>query len=594
MALSETPADAVRWWVAPGLDSALIGPDGLRLDEWLQNGQATIVKQGPHRVVYRVELSDGQVVYIKHNLVPDFRSVLRHLVRPSKARLEFDRAIAVAARGVPTIVPLALGERQAFLGTGDSFLVTRGLDDTQTLNSFLAATLVPLPPARQARVRQRLAAALGRFVAHLHDAGIRHNDLHAANILVRLTADDHPRLYLIDLSAVRLGPCLDRPASRDNLVLLTRWFVPRSSRADRLRFWRAYYEARGVGIWPRGSRGHREHFALAGAIEEGALKSTLAFWKNRDPRCFGSNRHFRRLRRPGLVGHAAADFDSPLLPVLLADPDALFRQPGVRLLKDSRSSTVAELECLTNGVARRLIFKRFRVADWTDPWAALLRPSPALRSWLFGHGFRERCLPTARPLVVLHRVQAGLLREGYLLAEKIERAVDLHAFVARLTELPAEQARRRLRLALDALARTVRHLHRCRLSHRDLKAANLFIDPNLDCQRSPFLPVDAGAPGAPISNLLPLPASPVWFIDLAGVSLHGRLARSRRVQNLARLHASFHQSQALTRTDKLRFLRCYLLWNLVGRGTWKTWWRAIDRATLRKVARNGRRGRLLT
>jgi tRNA A-37 threonylcarbamoyl transferase component Bud32 len=583
----------IRWWAAPGLENQLLGPEGLRLNEWLKSGQATVVKKGPHRVVYRVALTDGQVVYIKHNLVPDFRALLRQTVRPSKSRHELDRAIAVAACGVSTITPLALGERQAFLGAGDSFLVTRALEETQTLNSFLAGTLVPMPPARSASIRQRLATALGQFVAQFHDAGIRHNDLHAANILLQLTGDDQLRLYLIDLSAVRLGPRLDWPASRANLVLFTRWFLTRSSRADRLRFWRAYYEKRGLGAWPRGS-GPREHFVLAREIERRAFESSLAFWKNRDPRCLGSNRHFRQLQRPGLVGYVVADFDCPLLKELLNDPDAVFRQPGARLLKDSRSSTVAEVEVNITGVSRRLILKRFRVADWTDPWAALVRPSAALRSWVHGQGFRERCLPTARPLLVLHRVQGGLLREGYLLAEKIENAVDLHAFVAHLTDLPPARSRHLLRLAVDVVARTIRHLHRCELSHRDLKATNLLIETDLDRPRSPFLPIDAGVLADNIPNLLPLPASPVWFIDLVGVSLHGKLSRARRSQNLARLHASFHQSQCLTRTDKLRFLRVYLLWNLAGRGAWKHWWRAIERATERKVARNHRRGRCLT
>jgi hypothetical protein len=93
---------------------------------------------------------------------------------------------------------------------------------------------------------------------------------------------------------------------------------------------------------------------------------------------------------------------------------------------------------------------------------------------------------------------------------------------------------------------------------------------------------------------LPLPASSVWFIDLVGVRLHARLTLSRRVQNLARLNASFYQSRALTRTDRLRFLRAYLLWNLHGRGTWKRWWRAIAAATEAKAARNARSGRILT
>ena len=69
--------------LAPGLRDDLLGQEGLRLKEWLAAGQAQLVKQGPHRLVYRVTLSAGQVVYVKHNLLPDARAWLRQLVRIS-------------------------------------------------------------------------------------------------------------------------------------------------------------------------------------------------------------------------------------------------------------------------------------------------------------------------------------------------------------------------------------------------------------------------------------------------------------------------------------------------------------------------------
>ncbi len=78
-----------------------------------------------------------------------------------------------------------------------------------------------------------------------------------------------------------------------------------------------------------------------------------------------------------------------------------------------------------------------------------------------------------------------------------------------------------------------------------------------------------------------------------GLDLYRRLPRGRRVQNLARLHASFHRHPGVTRTDRLRFLRVYLLWGLRGRGDWKTWWRAVEQVTQAKIARNVRNGRPL-
>src|SRR5260370_42021977 len=88
----------------------------------------------------------------------------------------------------------------------------------------------------------------------------------------------------------------------------------------------------------------------------------------------------------------------------------------------------------------------------------------------------------------------------------------------------------------------------------------------------------------PATSHWPPATGKVWLIDLVGVKRHRRLSRRRRVQNLARLHASFFHSTALTRTDKLRFLRTYLHWGLFGRDGWQRWWREIEIATKAKIA----------
>jgi hypothetical protein len=266
-----------------------------------------------------------------------------------------------------------------------------------------------------------------------------------------------------------------------------------------------------------------------------------------------------------------ADLDRGALAPLLADPDEPFRRPSVVLLKASRSSTVAEFDLPVGGQLRSVIYKRFRVTSWSDPWAALVRRSPALRSWVHGHGLRERLLPTPRPLAVLHRRRRGLCYEGYLLTEKVENALDLRAFVADLASRPPAERRTRLRRCIDDVAGLVRELHHRRLLHRDLKAANLLVTPG----QSPANP------------------APISLIDLVGVTRPIKVRRQQRVRNLARLHASFHQHPGLTRTDKLRFLRVYLQWGLFGRERWKCWWRRIDSATQAKVRRNARNGRPL-
>ncbi len=605
----------MRWWIAPRYQDLFLGPAGLRLEEWLRNGQAHLVKEGAHRRVYRVALS-GLTFYLKHNRVPDWKTWLRQLIRPSKARMEFDRVQAVASRGVCTVEPLALGEHQAFLTSGESMLITRSLDGTQQLNAFLATTLNTMETGRQTRLRQHLARGLGLLVARLHAAGILHQDLHPANILIRLDDDDRPVLFLIDLNGVQVGGPLGWRASRANLIVLNRWFVLRSSRADRLRFWRAYCEARGLELRGSAERGARRvkpsnkaraprsslrappstpprpGLDLAQELEHATWASNLGFWKYRDRRYLRNNRYFRRLHGAGVVGHAVADLDAQAVTDLVADPDEPFRRPGVRLLKDAPSSTVIEMDMLVDGRPRAVIYKRFRVTSWSAPWGSLLHQSKALRSWMYGQGFRDRCLPTARPLAVLHRCRRGLFFEGYFLAEKIENAQELHHFLADLDRLPPSERQGVLRRRLDEVARLIRELHRRHLSQRDLKAANILVSCNHQPPATPYQPVEAPACTL-IPNSLPIPTTSVWLIDLVGVQRFRRLPRDRRVQNLARLNASFCENPELTRSDRLRFLRVYLQWGLRGRENWKAWWRDVAQATQRKVLRNLRIGRPL-
>ena len=572
-------ASGVRWQAAPELiDRGVLGPDGLRLADG-----AAIVKHGPHCTVYRVA-RPGLDVHVKHYHPADARSRARSLLRESKARAEAGRAREAAARGVPTLEPLAVGEASAGAAARGSFLVTRTVDGARTLTAFLEEELPAFAPARRARVRQSLAVALGRLLARMHDAGVVHADLHPGNLLLRLGPGDEPDLYLIDLYAVRLGPPLDWPRGRDNLVVLNRWFILRAARPDRLRCWRAYRAARALPSgWPLNGAGARD---AAREIERCTVISNLRFWRSRDRRCLGGNRWFRRVRSGAAAGHAAADVDSAVLAPLLADPDEPFRRPGVVVLKDSPSSSVIEFDLPVGGVPRRVIYKRFAVTSWTDPWASLFRPPPALRSYVMGHGLRLRGLPTPRPLAVWHRTRFGLRREGYLLTEKVPGARELPDHVAALGRRAPAERRAALRDLIHQAGRLLAALHDRRLSHRDLKGANLLVNA-VPCYVSSRGAVEGRADHAASMQ------QQIWFIDLVGVRRQAVLSPRLRARNLARLYASFHGRGMLTRTDLLRFLRAYLGWALRGWSDWKAWWGAAARAFRAKVRRNRRNRRPL-
>jgi tRNA A-37 threonylcarbamoyl transferase component Bud32 len=577
--LLESRCGNVRWFLRPecaGQRDHLLGPAGLRLDEWLASGAATILKQAPHRTLYRVVLP-GLDFHLKHYPVRDRRAWLRGLFRPARARLEYDRTQALIDRGVPTCEPLAVGEAPRA-----SYLITRTLPGTVPLNLFLEQVPSDWPVQNHARFRQRLAMALARLLAGMHDGGVTHHDLHPGNILLRIDKDDEPRLYLIDTLMVRLGPPLARRAARHNLVILNRWFSLRSQRSDRLRFWLAYSRARTTG-----SAVEKDPHALWATVrdlERRTLRSNLRFWRSHDERCVENNRWFHRVRIGDAVGHAVADLDETTLASLLSEPDAWRQQPERCVIKESPTSAVVAFPLETAGRSIQVIGKHF-AARPLGGLAALVRPAPALRSWVLGHGLRLRCLPTPRPLAVWHRSRNGLLTDGYLLTERVPDAVDLKAFVEHLAGRRPAERQQRLRRLIDQAGRLLALLHERHMSHRDLKAANLLVSP------VPAIITSRGI--APMTAVAPDGGDHLWLIDLVGVRRHGKMWRSRKVRDLARLHASFHNHPGLTRTDKLRFLRIYLRWGLLGRRRWKRWWQEIAAATAAKVQRNLRNQRPL-
>src|SRR6266511_4933318 len=80
----EITSGNVQWRLAAEHRALLLDESGLRLAEWLKNGQARVIKHARHRTVYQVRLP-GLHFFLKQNHVADVRARLREWVRPGKA-----------------------------------------------------------------------------------------------------------------------------------------------------------------------------------------------------------------------------------------------------------------------------------------------------------------------------------------------------------------------------------------------------------------------------------------------------------------------------------------------------------------------------
>ena len=510
-------------------------PDGEAVLHHLGGSGGLVVKENLQRTITRHETPTG-AVYVKVCRVNTPRAFARELLRPAKARLEFENAVELRRRGILPVEPLAWGSRRRWWPS-ESVVVTR---EAAGARDFLAALEASPSPGE----RRRLARAFAGCLAALHEAGVDHPDPHPGNFLVDPVT---LAFTVMDLHAIRFTGPVPWGRSLAALTLLNRYFQVRASASDRLRFWLSYLAARPTLAveWKAGAL----------QLEAATRRSNLKFWTARLSRYTADNRDSRRVHRGAYVGYAERDLPSAFVEQMLTDPDALFDAPGTVTLKDSRSSTVAVVEVGDCSI----VLKRFRVKTALMRLKNAVRPTAALRSWVLGRNLLDRGLPTARPILMVERWRTGRPAEGYVAFEKLDDVADL-------AEAVRGTGDRRVRLAwADKVGRLLRDMHEREVSHRDLKAPNVLL--------------------VGVSD--PATARPV-LLDIVGVTVGVTVSVAVRRRDLARLAVSFPRG-TVSNGVRLHFLRAYL-----GRGVaWKPWWHALAALAAAKVARNGRKGRPL-
>jgi tRNA A-37 threonylcarbamoyl transferase component Bud32 len=474
---------------------------------------------------------------------------------------------------VPTIDVIGLGEHRKRGFLFDNYLISVEMAGMRPLDHFLEHELARLSEPERGRLRRRLAQELGTFTARLHAGGFVHTDFHPGNVMVRIEPDGTPRLAMIDLDALRIRERLAQREAEHNLAVLNHWFGLRSNRSDRWRFLRSYAAARRLD--PAMAR------AMSRRVEHATRDWAERLWLRWGRRCEGDSKSFAAYRGVQARAVASRVLAPEVVAALLNDPDAPFTRATTQAIKSSRTTLVADAELLVDGHPTRVIYKRFNRKKWLDPLYNLFRPSRGWRAWQNGQHVASRGLPTPRNLAWIGRTRRAPRwlpqrflspRETYVVTEKVEPSATLwDVAYPGLERLDAAARRERIGELLPTLARLVRTMHERSLSHRDLKAANILVEPGEVGQDERLL-----------------------LIDLVGVRVEAPLSRRHRVQNLARLQLSLAQVPGRTRTDSLRFLREYFPWSMTPEREWKSLWREVEAACQEKAAQNRKRHRQLT
>ena len=574
----------IHWTIHdPELGESLLAAGDLPWEDWRKAGWLSIVKQGPHRTVYRLARPHEVTVYLKRFSSPSWRDWVANWLRGSRARLERDAALVIAELGLPTISPALLGEtnvtRFGIEFVGDSYLATPEIPKNRPLDEYVTDSAWQLPAARQVEFRHWLARSLGEIAGRLHAAGVLHPDLHAANLLVTGSGPADWVLWLIDLHAVQQLLGLPLSVRDRNLAELAGFFAGRMTRADRCRFWRTYRASLPVEERPAT---HAEDLQARRRIET-ALRTGLVRGRLRTDAAWSrGNRHVRNLETGTTACRGLARLDREPLLAWRDAPDEWADQRRIRWCKQSTRREVSELAGADLNLLGGVYVKRILRMAWLARVADIFRTPIVRHAWLVGLELRRRGIATPEPLAYLvQRDGFGPLAptRQYLLTAGLPNTVTLET---RLTlQGDSRPTRDQLSAWRDQMADTVRDLHASGYDHRDLKFANWLVASDT--------PVDQVDKDLWLLDLDAVRRRPAWWSQWVGSS---ELSRSRRVQNLSRIAVSALCHRQLTHSDCLRFLKRYL--GTASASDWRSWWREISRRVAAKTSQNAQRGRPLS
>lgn len=401
-------------------------------------GTYRVIKKNPVRTVLS---ADGLMVKIYR--VRALADKLRYLIMPSKARTEWEMAAALNDAGVPTVEPVAFGEKKKGIFLREAYFASVDLGDVEPLKTKVKNS------APQDRLR--LAEKAAGLARDLHSAGFYHRDLHCGNVVVS-TKDD---LYVVDLHRMSRG--VGRAAIIRNLATL---FGPAGSPFDEGE------AGRGVECYCHlsGIDNPEEIFARSCALAEEISEKHLA---SRTLRCIAESSRYTISRiGSARVYHRRSVGADDITRILEAHEAGKKEGAAVH---DSRRSIATRIECGWLDSSPVLFVKEEKKRGGLSSFSSLILGSRTRNAWLASSALEVRRIPTPEPLAFIRRSRLGA--GNIIVTRFVENAVSLKEMALR--ELTEEE---RASL-ISGLAPVCGALHRFGIYHSDWSAKNFLVCP---------------------------------------------------------------------------------------------------------------------
>lgn len=333
--------------------------------------------------------------------------------------------------------------------------------------------------------RRETLVRLGESVAKLHEAGFVHGDLHLGNGILTLGG----KVVWLDFQRSRRSKTA-RARSKDLGDLDFSLRFHGCSLADRIRVRQAAL----------GNLAGEEACTALRAVGRASEKRRHDYFQNRNRHSLRAQGLFESTRVGRFHGLRVRDFSDAALAQALEAHLGDASCPDREILKQDARAHVSAVRTGDH----RVVVKQVRKAGLRRQLADVFRGSPGRRAWVAGHGLNARGIGAARPVAFLERRILGLPVSSLVILEDQRPGRPAH-------EGPPGALR------IEALFRLAVDLHRQGISHGDLQAHHIYIDPEEPTR--------------------------VRLIDLEGVRFVRRLSDEDRIQALAELNASLPEEQ---------------------------------------------------
>lgn len=508
-------------------------PELIELFSCVVEGQGTvtkdIVKSGRHRTVYRVPTKAGNV-YLKHYRACDWSNWFQNAIRLTKAEREWRGINSIRRFGINTVEPLALGINKRHGIAGDSFIVTKEIEQTIPLDTFLASNQLDLlSSSMRTDVIQKLAC----ITATLHNNGLIHRDYHAGNFLLRQQAGS-ASVFLLDLHPLAKLKSLRLWHAEQMLGQLNHFISRFVSRADRLRFFDEYWfylSSACRELYYHAKQTRRE---IEQSIEQRCHRVQLQSWNKADRKWRRGNRRLLIHHSNSLHARCLSSLGTDFLEQLVKTPDRLFKQPfQLNWIKQSNHRKVSRVGFPLDGTMHHAFYKMLTVSPSREVLFRFQGGSHVRQAWEFGHALLRRGIPTPKPWAFVEQKCEHESRH-FLLTEAASNSVALSAFYdVYLREMDSVDAHRWIKRHAKSLGTIIAQLHASRFDHRDLKSNNVMVSHDFS-------------------------ETKLLLLDLDAVRRWPVLPRLRVIQNLARMNRSTLDCPVVSLTHRLRFLKSYL------------------------------------